>query len=154
MRLSVLKVQDEIGAEDRVFLDPNTLSEDGTTAIRGYSFSENGRYFAYGLSAKGSDWVTIKVRELVWVFLRHGISVCTSMCIRVYDAFASYVILHYKVSDIVSGILGFSSSIILRSCRAQIRDTETAQDLSDMLERVKFSCMAWTHDHKGFFYNV
>ena len=57
----MLKVQDEIGAEDRVFLDPNALSKDGTVAVRGYCFSENGRLFAYGLSTRGSDWVTIRV---------------------------------------------------------------------------------------------
>lgn len=29
----------------------------------------------------------------------------------------------------------------------------TPTELSDKLEFVKFSSMAWTHDHKGFFYN-
>jgi Prolyl oligopeptidase, N-terminal beta-propeller domain len=36
----------------------------------------------------------------------------------------------------------------------QVLDAETKQDLPDVLERVKFSCFSWTHDHKGFFYNV
>lgn len=39
------------------------MSEDGTTALSSASFSEDGKYLAYGLSKAGSDWVDIKVRQ-------------------------------------------------------------------------------------------
>ncbi len=47
-----------------VLLDPNTLSADGTVALGGGAFSEDGRYFAYGLSERGSDWRTWHVLEV------------------------------------------------------------------------------------------
>ena len=37
-------------------LDPNTLSADGTVALKGYAISDDGKYIAYGLSSGGSDW--------------------------------------------------------------------------------------------------
>ncbi|XP_051949082.1 prolyl endopeptidase-like [Xyrauchen texanus] len=90
----VLYVQDSLDSPASVFFDPNTLSEDGTVALKMGRLSEECEYFAYGLSSAGSDWVTVK-------FL--------------------------KADDLTQ--------------------------LPDVLERVKFSCLAWTHDAKGIFYN-
>ncbi|XP_055334258.1 prolyl endopeptidase-like isoform X2 [Paramacrobiotus metropolitanus] len=36
----------------------------------------------------------------------------------------------------------------------KVMDADTKTDLPDVLERVKFSCLEWTHDNKGFFYNM
>lgn len=51
-------------APPEVLLDPNKLSTDGTVALSGLSFSEDGRYAAYSTSASGSDWMEWKVREV------------------------------------------------------------------------------------------
>ncbi|XP_072987796.1 uncharacterized protein [Typha latifolia] len=61
---SVLYVQNDLEAEAEVLLDPNSLSEDGTVALALASVSKDGKYFAYGLSASGSDWVTIQVMRI------------------------------------------------------------------------------------------
>lgn len=51
-------------AEWRVWLDPNTLSTDGTVALKNVSFSKDGKYMAYVISRNGSDWEEIYVKEV------------------------------------------------------------------------------------------
>ena len=60
---SVLYELDSPQSEPRVFLDPNTLSDDGTVALKGTFFSHDGKYMAYTISRSGSDWEEIFVIE-------------------------------------------------------------------------------------------
>ncbi len=52
------------GGRERVLLDPNTMSKDGTTAINSFAVSRDGLWLAYALSEAGSDWQTWHVRSV------------------------------------------------------------------------------------------
>ena len=60
---SVLYMMDSLDGEPRVLLDPNTWSKDGTIALAGMGFSDDGKYLAYGVSEAGSDWSTWHVLD-------------------------------------------------------------------------------------------
>jgi prolyl oligopeptidase len=60
----VLYAQDLLTAEPRVLIDPNQWSADGTIALSGTSFSDDGRYLAYGIQDGGTDWHTWRVLDL------------------------------------------------------------------------------------------
>ncbi|CAG9796979.1 unnamed protein product [Diatraea saccharalis] len=60
----VLYVQDSLRGAARVFLDPNALSPDGTVALSGGHFTDDGATYAYGLAASGSDWITIHFKDV------------------------------------------------------------------------------------------
>lgn len=53
---AVLYVADSPDATPRALLDPNTLSKDGTVALKNFEVSDDGSHVAYGLSSGGSDW--------------------------------------------------------------------------------------------------
>jgi prolyl oligopeptidase len=61
---SVMYILKNLNSQPGVFLDPNRLSTDGTTALSLNSSSYNGDYFAYGLSKGGSDWEEIHLRNM------------------------------------------------------------------------------------------
>lgn len=61
---SVVYKVDTLDGAPQVLLNPNTLSADGTIALRGLSFTDDGSLLAYGLSDAGSDWMSIKVRDV------------------------------------------------------------------------------------------
>lgn len=61
---SVLFTQETLDDEPSVFMDPNSWSKDGTVALSGTQFSDDGRYVAYGVQEAGSDWRTWKIRDI------------------------------------------------------------------------------------------
>ncbi len=61
---AVLYTQPTLDAEPRVLIDPNSWSTDGTVALGGTEFSEDGKYLAYAVQEAGSDWATWRVMEV------------------------------------------------------------------------------------------
>lgn len=89
---SVVYVRESIDGEDKVYLDPNLLSEDGTVTAALGGASKDGKYVVVVRNEAGSDWQQIRVLE-----------------------------------------------------------TETGEELGDVLDWVKFSGASWLGD--GFFYS-
>jgi len=52
------------GGEPRVVLDANRLSADGTVSVPIWEPSPDGKLLVYGLAQAGSDWRTLRVREV------------------------------------------------------------------------------------------
>ncbi|MDA1017660.1 MAG: prolyl oligopeptidase family serine peptidase, partial [Planctomycetota bacterium] len=61
---SVLYTLDKLNGEPKVLMDPNTWSKDGTVALAGTAFSDDGKFVAYGVQESGSDWRTWRVMEI------------------------------------------------------------------------------------------
>ena len=61
---AVFYVQEQLGAEPRVLIDPNTLAKDGTGALSSTRISPDGKLVAYATAAAGSDWTEYRVRAV------------------------------------------------------------------------------------------
>lgn len=57
------RMESPTSTEKEVFLDPNTLSDDGTVALTGVFQSKDGKYTAYTISRSGSDWTEIYLMD-------------------------------------------------------------------------------------------
>jgi prolyl oligopeptidase len=53
---NVYYIQTGLDGTPELLLDPNKFSADGTSQLAQFSWSESGKYIAYGISEGGSDW--------------------------------------------------------------------------------------------------
>jgi len=61
---SVLYMQKTLADPPEILIDPNRWSDDGTVALAGQEFSDDGRYIAYAIQDGGSDWKIWKIMEI------------------------------------------------------------------------------------------
>ena len=61
---SVLYYKDGLNGEEKILLDPNILSEDGSLSVSMVSVSKDGKLLAYGISKSGSDWDEYFVKDI------------------------------------------------------------------------------------------
>lgn len=61
---NVVFMQESLDDEPQVLIDPNTWSDDGTVALSGMAFSDDGQFVAYGIQDGGSDWRTWRVMNV------------------------------------------------------------------------------------------
>jgi len=59
----VLYVREGVDGKDRVLVDANQLSADGTIALDWFEPSEHGKYLVYGISSSGSEMSTLHIIE-------------------------------------------------------------------------------------------
>lgn len=60
----VVYVRERLDGEDRVLLDPNGMSSDGTTTIDWYVPSKDGKLLAYGKSVEGTETSTMYILDI------------------------------------------------------------------------------------------
>ncbi len=61
---SKLMIKDCDECEERILIDPNTFSEDGTISLGSTSINNSADFIAYSVSDGGSDWRTWKVMNI------------------------------------------------------------------------------------------
>ena len=61
---SVIWMQQTLQDEATILIDPNSWSADGTVALSGMAFSDDGSFVAYGVQDAGSDWKTWRIMEI------------------------------------------------------------------------------------------
>lgn len=61
---SIWFIKKGLEGKEEVFLDPNTLTKDGTAAISMLGFSHDKKYLAYSVAQAGSDWSNIYVMDI------------------------------------------------------------------------------------------
>lgn len=59
-----LLMRETVNGPDRVLIDPDKWSEDGSTAIAEWSASEDGTHVAFAMQEGGTDWRTIRVLDV------------------------------------------------------------------------------------------
>lgn len=125
-------MQDSLDAPATVFFDPNKLSEDGTVALKSQS---NCRTCYRSQTYRQQRWNDTKFALLtsnLFHLLLHLVGRLSEECeffaYGLSSSGSDWVTVHFMKADDLS-------------------------PLPDVLERVKFSCLAWTHDAKGIFYN-
>lgn len=113
-----------------VFFDPNLLSDDGTAALAVTAFSRDGNYYAYGISLSVSS--VLLSASLVSQLTNRSPTVQGSDFCTIYIR---------ETSKPLAAVDGK-------------RVDHHESRLSDEIRFVKFSSITWTHDSKGFFYQV
>lgn len=61
---SVIYIQKGLTGQPEVFIDPNKMSKEGTTAINIVGVSDDDKYLAYSKQEAGSDWAEIHAMEI------------------------------------------------------------------------------------------
>lgn len=61
---SILYRQKGLDGTPEIFIDPNTLSNDGTASLASLSFSKDHKFCAVGIAQSGSDWNEIFVMDV------------------------------------------------------------------------------------------
>jgi prolyl oligopeptidase len=61
---AVVYVKNITDSIERVLIDPNLFSEDGTTSLAATSISSDGQHVAYAISKGGSDWQEVFIRDV------------------------------------------------------------------------------------------